>query len=170
MFCSASDFRRVIHVNFQDNLRCSWFNPPLVWDGPLCKCGSMCERQDPPSSCFLEESLTLETRKTRKWCAHRKLTEVWGIRPRHYGKETICLYDIFRDTCSRTLKDSEGSLCHTFSCHQAAYCFSHLTGQELWDMILHAFAQACTMTKFLKNPLYLSVHSSEIFMTDSDWW
>ena len=160
----------MIHVNFQDNLRCSWFNPPLVWDGPLCKCGSMCERQDPPSSCFLEESLTLETRKTRKCCAHRKLTEVWGIRPRHYGKETICLYDIFRDTCSRTLKDSEGSLCHTFSCHQAAYFFSHLTGQELWDMILQAFAQACTMTKFLKNPLYLSVHSSEIFMTDSDWW
>ena len=71
---------------------------------------------------------------------------------------------------SRTLKDSEGSLCHTFSCHQAAYCFSHLTGQELWDMILQAFAQACTMTKFLKNPLYLPVHSSEIFMTDSDWW
>ena len=79
-------------------------------------------------------------------------------------------YDTLPTRVSRTLKDSEGSLCHTFSCHQAAYCFSRLTGQELWDMILHAFAQACTMTKFLKNPLYLSVHSSEIFMTDSDWW
>ena len=161
MFCfrfSAGD----PSIHFQDNLRCSWFNPPRVWDG-----------QDPPSSCFLEESLTLETRKTRKCCAHRKLTGVGYTSPALRERNDLPIWHHMtplETRVSRTLKDSEGSLCHTFSCHQAAYCFSHLTGQDLWDMILHAFAQACTMTKFLKNPLYLSVHSSEIFMTDSDWW